>query len=1407
MIDTAQLPLTKAQELVYNMDRFLGEGSATICGSILLKNSYTAEELQAAALQLISANDALHIRLQTDHEGKPMQVFQEDLHVEVPSLYFPHKEALKEYASRWAKEPLSPEGPLFQLYILQLPEHCCGYLIKLHHLIADAWTLSLLGSQLISFLNGVDPHIFSYADHVRAQQKYILSKRHVRDRDFFENQFLKCEEMTYLSKKQTSSHHADRITHSICGDDAEKLLSYAQEAETSPFILFLSAFAIYMSRVNLNKERFFIGTSVLNRNNIMDKHTAGMFVHTLPLLMELNNSATFCENVKLIENSVFSAFRHQGFHYGNTLELLRKEHQFKEPLYDVTLSYQNAAIAGGDEQFESSWYTCGLQTESLQIHIEDRDQKGLFHIHYDYLSGKFSSAEIHALHKHFITLLLDGISTNNSPKTLKLLSEEETRQLLHDFNYTAADFPHHQCIHDLIRQRAQAYPHTLAVQDRHRSLTYWELEEEASRIAGGLIKSGVHPGDIVAIALPKTCTLISAILGILKAGAAYLPIDSSNPPDRIRLLLAESHSAFYITEDTLEELLSEDPPAALPTVDSEGLCYCISTSGSTGIPKIVLIRHRNIVNTVYWKLRSTPATNLTTLCISPITADTFTEDIFFSLLSDRLLRLCDRDRLNEIAELITGDSEYAIMTTPTLFNSIRSRLEEGDRLGEVTLVGESLVPEFVQKIRNCVDVLYNEYGPSECAVCASRAQVSWDDDVITIGKPISNVQIYILDRHLQLVPMGAVGEICIAGQGVGCGYLGREDLTNAAFVANPYGPGKLYRTGDLALLREDGNILYIGRNDFQVKIRGLRIELEEIERTIASVPGVMDAAVVVRKDEDGRQVICAFYSEEYPVNIAYIKTAITDRLPRYMLPHIFTKLDALPGTASGKVDRKRLPEIDLHGISRSAVYEAPCGEKEQILASLWEKVLKYSPVGRDDHFFDVGGDSLEAIELISHAQALGISLSLQTIFDHPTIRELGAFLEEEEISSNPSHMQDFSRIHALLSANCSTHTKEEIPPTPMGDILLTGATGFLGIHVLREFLTHHKGIAYCPVRGNDERLCISRFRSIAEHYFGDLYSHEIGNRIRIIPGDLQKDLFGLDPATYEHLARQVQTVIHTAANVKHYGTYASFHEANVLSVERIVAFAKLANAKVIHASTTSVCGDHLQEAASCHTHGFSEKHLYIGQSLENVYVRSKFEGELVLLNARLQGLPIHIMRMGNLTNRRSDGIFQPNHESNAFLNRIRGILQAGAIPASLAHMPIEFTPVDEAAAALMTLSAHFDPQHTIFHIYNPHLISMNTLLSYFARCGYPTDVISEESFSHILRETAEKNPNSSVISAFIHDMDKDYRLHYKSDILLSQDFTLSRLHSLHHTWQEIDETYIQKYITYFRNKGLFEVLP
>lgn len=1001
--------LSKPQKLIYDMEKVVGGSVSVICGSMLFSGDVSVCAIKQAINEIYRINDALRIRI-FEGDGCVSQTVTDYIPNEADVLQFADKDALGVFAEEYAKEPLDFYGKLSEFKIILLPNRC-GVLVKLHHIIGDAWTLSLIGNQINALLHGETPEAFSYTDYLETENTYLQSKRYEKDGLFFRDQFRKCDEVTYLSEKQSNSFKANRKTFVICADDAKRIADYAAERKTSAFVLFTSALATYMNRVKMNAEKFYIGTAVLNRATEKEKNTVGMYINTVPMLIELSNNESFAESLSRIEDAALSVFRHQKYNYGDVLADLRKEYGFGEKLYDVIISYQNATVTG--DAVETTWYPCGFQVESLQIHIDDRDNAGIFRVHYDYLEEKYTAHEIERLHAHLMNLLF-GALADNSKKTheLDMLTADERQKLFVDFNDTAVDYPRDKCIHALFEEQVEKIPDKVAVIACDKTLTYKELNEEANRIAHALIEKGVGVGDIVAFALPRKSYLISAILGILKSGAAYLPIDLDYPQDRIEYMLTDSKSKSFITDHIIYELLDKqftsNPNVAMSSVN---LCYCIYTSGSTGLPKGAIVSHRNLQN----HFLSNTYTEIVSKCHTAISLsnavfDMFVNELFSAILFGQKLVLTselDIATSYNLASLISENEIETIICTPTKFSAYlcdNSFCDSLKSMKVITFGGESLTAELCDKIHSYSDaIIINGYGPTETTIVSGYGIVV--SDIITIGKPIANTQIYIVDSYMNPTPIGVTGELCIAGDGVGAGYLNRPELTAEKFINNPFGEGKLYKTGDLAYWCEDGNIVYVGRNDFQVKIRGLRIELGEIESAISSVDGISQSVVIVRKNNEGRQMICAFYTgiETDPKEI---RAKIGKKLPKYMLPHIFTHMDVMPLTTSGKINRNALPEVDLYALDSTVEYIAPQTEKEKVLASAIAQILKIEAVGLADDFFNLGGDSLKAIELISKLDKQGYHTDTKTIFACDTVKELAEKLtaadEAEEVFDYPA---------------------------------------------------------------------------------------------------------------------------------------------------------------------------------------------------------------------------------------------------------------------------------------------------------------------------------------------------------------------------------------------------------------------
>lgn len=1011
-------------------------------------------------------------------------------------------------------------------------------------------------------------------------------------------------------------------------------------------------------------------------------------------------------------------------------------------------------------------------------------------------------------------------------KDLNVLYSNEQNKILVEFNNTATDYPRDKCVHQLFEKQVEKTPDKIAVIFQNKALTYLELNQLIQEYADKLVSIDIKEKDVIAIHLERSYKLIAFQLAVLKIGAIFLPVDKRYPIERVEYMCSDCNVKILISDEinadsinatviTLNVLEKINPDKSAVTVNNSDVCYIIYTSGSTGNPKGCMLTGNGLLN--FCKNNNTLETlnkhsNNVFACVNSVSFDYFIAESLLPLTNGYTTVILDDDEgtvQEKFLNAVKKNNINVVMTTPTRLKIYFDENCNCQPLQQLTCIctsGEPLTPELLTQMYTKAPnaQIYNPIGPSECSVWDIGGKLNKNDGIdIHIGKPIANTQIYIVDKYMKPAPIGVTGELCIAGDGVGAGYLNRPELTAEKFIDNPFGKGKLYKTGDLAYWREDGNIVYVGRNDFQVKIRGLRIELGEIENAICSIDGISQAVVVVLKNNEGRQLICAFYTG-LVVDAKEIRNHIGKKLPKYMLPHIFTHLDEMPLTSSGKINRKALPEIDLEHFLNDTEYVAPENEQQKELCKLIESVLGTTPIGITDDFFDLGGDSLKAIEFVSKAHNEGIHFNLQNVFDYPTVETLCECIENGDKPTVSFADVDFSTVNTILAKN-TVEQMNKPAKVDVGNILLAGATGYLGIHILADFLDNDNGTAYCLVRGKDKADSVKRLKELLEFYFGDKY--DAINRIEVICADLQKDKFGLSDEKYTDLLGKVDTVINCAASVKHYGSYKYFYEANVETTKRLIAFCKDANAKLIHTSTLSVSGNTFGDAfdgyiSETEKH-FYESSLYIEQPLENVYGRSKFEAEKAVLDAMCDGLQANIMRMGNLTNRISDGQFQKNHESNAFLQRVKGVLELGLFPDYLIKDTnySEFTPIDEAANAVMTIARHFSTEQTVFHINSIKVVYFDKLVEIINQLGYDLKLVNGTVFTEALRQTAKQTGMEHIFETFINDMDENDQLNYDSNIRIENDFTVEYLKKLGFEWSDIGIDYLRKYVEYFKKIG------
>ena len=1393
--------LTKPQKSIWNMEQYYGGSVANITGSLLFEAPVEVQALQAALNKTLEQCDSLRIRVHMQ-DGTPMQYISPFTPCAFAVMDFSGQAAFDSWIAKLARTSFDLTGSLFKIYVFTLNGQV-GIALHLHHLTADAWTLSLLANTIMRNLKDEVPTLGSYTYYLEEEQAYERSARHAKDKAYFMSCFEKCSEPVYLGDKQTASAEAKRLSITIDMMASQEIQAFCDDSGISPYALFMNALAIYLYRIK-GAQDMFIGTTVLNRAGHQAKNTPGLFINTVPALMHIDESASALANLHQNTESISGLFRHQKYQYNDLLKDIRGQYGATDRLFDVMLNYQNAALEDGG--MAAQWHFCGCQGESINIHINDRQHEDLFHVDYDYQTELFNEQDIARLHGYLMNLLGDIIvHPEKKPQELRLLSDAEYRRVMVEFNDTAVEFPQEKCVHQLFEEQVERTPDAVAVVFENEEYTYRQINEMANSLAHILRKKGVGRNDIVAIITKRSYKIIIAQFAVLKAGGAYLPIDPNYPKDRIAYMLGDAMCKTALTLgtaiDTVEAIDMSDATVfcgnttPIENISTSGdLCYLIYTSGSTGLPKGTMLTHRNVGNYCNNNRFNVVCGIITDSMQSIVSITTIGFDIFVTesllpLLNGKQVIFANEQQAmmqRDLNNLILETSADVLQTTPSKMelliadDNFTAYLR---RLKAIVLGGEALESRLVERLKLFTEAsIYNIYGPTEATVWVTNALINSSAE-ITIGKPIANTQIHMLDKYLQPLPIGVAGELCIAGASVGAGYLNHTELTAEKFVRNPFGEGIMYRTGDLARWREDGNIVCVGRMDHQVKIRGLRIELGEIEAAIGQCENVKQTAVVVKTDEAGRQYICAYYVGDN-VDVKAVKAQLVKQLPQYMVPHLFIQMEHFPATPSGKTDRKAFPVPDFAHIQSGIAYAPPASPLEKSLVMLMEKVLHIQKIGRDDDFFCLGGDSLKAIEFVSKASSDGVHFALQDVFDHPTAALLALHISEGSKPVTQHNEEDYAAIHQLLKGNTITDGTT-VSKQSLGDVLITGATGWLGAHVLDAFLTKEQGTAYCLVRGADIADSQRRLHKTLDNYFGSKYAG--CDRIVTLYGDITQPIV---------LEAPVNTIFHCAALVKHYGSYQASHDINVQGTLNVIALAKEKRARLLHISTTSVSGNSFDNDPDFPETVFSETSLFIGQPLENVYVRSKFEAEVAVLKARLDGLEAAVIRVGNLANRYADLKFQCNHTENATLTRLKAFIDLRAYPEQLSDFPLEFSPVDDSARAIITLARHYNTAYSVFHAYHNSPIQFSDIASAAKTIGLELHPVPYDQFTDLLQRA-----EAHIREAFIHDASEDGRLHLDSKIQVANSFTSWHLSRIGFHWPLIGSDYLKAYLQYFITIG------
>ena len=1143
---------------------------------------------------------------------------------------------------------------------------------------------------------------------------------------------------------------------------------FCSEQDITPYTLFAAAFGLLLATVS-GQNDFAIGAPVAGRIRPETRGMIGPFIHTLPLRVQVDFEQSLNDFLKDVSGDIINLLDHAdigyddclsaaGIHRGQGYHGLYNVMFSMRPAYEKTFTLDNQSLVL--LPYETNCAKMDLVLEAV------KDEENYW-FSFEYATSLLDENTV-ALYSRSLITILREIMRAPGQKTkdldpLSVVDKTRVAELSQGKRIPFADL----LLDAMVDTHASRFPNADAIVFGDERVSYNTLRTRSDGIAAQLVQCGVQRGDVVGLYCQRTPDMVSGLFGILKSGAAYLPLSSQLPPERMEQMLQSAGVTTILTdgkaavpgEKYTQCVIAESPDAFSPlsgrkTTDTAQVLF---TSGSTGQPKGIMISHRSLSNLVrnLGQIYADGQVEQGVLASSSILFDAFTMEVIVPLVLGISVVLADESETMTpwmLTERMEKSGVQAMFATPSRMKMLLDDTRFRERLSGLKVVlsgGEAMSTALAAQLCSlCGGQVYNLYGPAEATVYVTAWQVNVDE-LPAIGYAVPNTDVYILDEYMRPVMPTAPGEIYIGGDCLSSGYIGSPNLTAAAFVADPLTGKPLYRTGDLARMRHNGRIEYLGRKDHQVKLNGQRIELQEITGAMMATGLVFNAAVAAIKSAD-KETVASLRGFVVPHKTAAfdesaLRYALSKKLPPYMVPAEFTVVDAIPLTVTGKVDMRALsgmqgvaaalpapepqdpapsPGKEADGKDRSgqrAVQILPEDRESvrKILKSLWREVLKAEEIDETRSFFEQGGASLSAMNLLIRYFEYGWKLKLNLLYEKPRLSEQLEYICEEYLQPQDKSAGEpaVSGPEPAFSQQGGSDSQAHAPVLTgggkAGAVLITGATGFLGSHIVGELLHSGEKILYCLIRGESA----SFFDTLA-YYFGQEWVDEYTDKIHLVSGDICAGNLGLEDAAYQELAQKIATVYHCAADVRHYAPEESVIKTNVTGTQNVIAFCKNANALLGFASTLSVGGEKILPHHKARYSGqkeveFDESCVDIGQNwTDSVYVRSKFFAEAEVQKAAKSGLNAKILRVGRLVGRASDGKFQKNRESNYFYNVVTGMLQLESIPKEVCDTPLELTPVDSCAKAAV---AAMKTQMDILHLSNPHMATVRTIVETLMR--------------------------------------------------------------------------------------------
>ena len=1351
------------------------------------------ENVQQAVNKVVSASDSLRGKLTLKADLCSFSVSSEK---PIPCKIRGKKslERVKEIAEELDAEAIDITTALYEATVFPLEEGGSFLYIRFHHVVIDGYGMCLFAQYVMNVLEGKE-----IGNEINApntdDEEYINE-----DSEFWKDTFSGLDNIPSVFRDAPITNAVNVLNRDINEKSLSILNSYAnKKGITVPYVL-LAALALYISRATDKKQVVLLMTR-LNRTPEQYK-SIGCYTMLIPVVVNVDEEKSFADLCKQICDAGKAGSNHKQIGFRTISSIARDMLNLTGSLSEYVFNYYKFEYSTS-LPFSVDFSVAGIMNNHATLTLFKNKNGRSCRL--DYRSGIYTKEKAEFLFDALTKIISQAMQSGGDRpiREFGYLSNAEEQKLASITGKRIA-IDEKATIPSLFRGVAFKYSDRMALYAGGRQYTFGELDELTDRIALGLIDRGVKPGDKVLFMLKRSYGLIPALLGISKAGAVFIPIDPAYPEERIKYIMENSGAQVMISSKDVDgsekydyidiDGLMEGKPSAkaFPEILQESPAYMIYTSGTTGRPKGVILSHKGIANITHPD--NNPFNRFITknckgiVAIGSICFDISLFEIFVPLFNGCYIELGTEKAMldaSELAKAIKAHGADMLHCTPSRVSAYLGNEEFKEALKGVKamlMAGEVLPGKLVKLLESEYGIkAFNGYGPTETTIGATITEAG---DTKTIGSPIANTGIVILNKNRTLLPYGATGEICVFGNGVGIGYQNLPEQTSDRFIN--YNGVRMYRTGDLGRFSEDGKILYEGRNDSQIKLRGLRIELSEIENMILSYPGVSQVACLV-KEIDKTEHLVAFYTDVKGqfVDKDKLKTYLEGNLTRYMVPDVLTRLEEMPQTVVGKMDTKALKD---YPIEYKKEYRAPETKIEKTVCEAFSEVLEKEKIGLDDSFFEIGGDSLKAASLMvlieEKLQLKPGTLEFGDIYKYYTPSLISKQLSEHEKKDEEEGFNiedlDYTGIDEFLEKHCSFDGKVE----KLGTVLLTGATGYLGVHILAE-LIRRKDICdkvICIARPSKRLSAERRVASQLFYFEGFNLNDDIAEgRCTVLEGDIT------NPGLFsEQCGVKIDTILNTAANVSHFAYGNALEKVNVTGVCNLIAYAKEHGCSLFHVSTISVGGI---SADRNDKRVFTEKNLYIDQLIFNQYIYTKYMAEYYLLRAAVDdGLNIKIFRVGNLQGRRSDGEFQMNKKSNAFTRQLTSYLRLGCVPEAVYNAEVNFSPIDETARNIVALCTT-GKNASVFHVSPIKGAKFEMIFASFEKCGYHTKVIGNDEFEELITGLRSNKEEYSKVEGLLTERPNSKYIDIPMDVSLTDGF----LEKLDCGWLECTEEYLDIY--------------